>query len=201
MKANKVLKILNVTRPTLVKYVKDGTIRTTTLPNGTYDYNDEDVYLKSGRTKERVSVIYSRVSTAKQKVDLENQEKTLINWCNANGIKIARSYKDVASGMNFDRKQFMSMLDDILEYKVDAVYITYKDRLSRISFDMFQKLFGEFGCKIVVIIDTEDAKSNETEIFEEIISMLHCFAMKMYSKRRKKKLQLIKEDLKNELSV
>ena len=103
--------------------------------------------------------------------------------------------------MNFDRKQFMSMLDDILEYKVDAVYITYKDRLSRISFDMFQKLFGEFGCKIVVINDTEDAKSNETEIFEEIISMLHCFAMKMYSKRRKKKLQLIKEDLKNELSV
>lgn len=201
MKANKVLKILNVTRPTLVKYVKDGTIRTMTLPNGTYDYNDEDVYLKSGRTKERVSVIYSRVSTAKQKVDLENQEKTLINWCNANGIKIARSYKDVASGMNFDRKQFMSMLDDILEYKVDAVYITYKDRLSRISFDMFQKLFGEFGCKIVVINDTEDAKSNETEIFEEIISMLHCFAMKMYSKRRKKKLQLIKEDLKNELSV
>lgn len=201
MKANRVLKILNVTRPTLVKYVKDGTIRTTTLPNGTYDYNDEDVYLKSGRTKERVSVIYSRVSTAKQKVDLENQEKTLMNWCNANGVKIAKSYKDVASGMNFDRKQFMSMLDDILEYKVDAVYITYKDRLSRISFDMFQKLFGEFGCKIVVINDTEDAKSNEAEIFEEIISMLHCFAMKMYSNRRKKKLQLIKEDLKNELSV
>lgn len=201
MKANKVLKILNVTRPTLVKYVKDGTIRTTTLPNGTYDYNDEDVYLKSGRTKERVSVIYSRVSTAKQKVDLDNQEKTLINWCNTNGIKIEKSYKDVASGMNFDRKQFMSMLDDILEYKVDAVYITYKDRLSRISFDIFQKLFGEFGCKIVVINDTEDAKSNETEIFEEIISMLHCFAMKMYSNRRKKKLQLVKEDLKNELSV
>ena len=201
MKANRVLKILNVTRPTLVKYVKDGTIRTTTLPNGTYDYNDEDVYLKSGRTKERVSVIYSRVSTAKQKVDLENQEKTLMNWCNANGIKIVKSYKDVASGMNFDRKQFMAMLDDILEYKVDVVYITYKDRLSRISFDMFQKLFGEFGCKIVVINDTEDAKSNETEIFEEIISMLHCFAMKMYSNRRKKKLQLIKEDLKNEISV
>lgn len=201
MKANKVLKILNITRPTLVKYVKDGTIRTTTLPNGTYNYNDEDVYLKSGRTKERVSVIYSRVSTPKQKADLENQENMLINWCNANGVKIAKSYKDVASGMNFDRKQFMSMLDDILEYKIDAVYVTYKDRLSRISFEMFQKLFGEFGCKIVVINNTEDAKSNETEIFEEIISMLHCFAMKMYSNRRKKKLQLIKEDLKNELSV
>lgn len=201
MKANRVLKILNVSRPTLVKYVKDGTIRVTTLPNGTYDYNDEDVYLKSGRTKERVSVIYSRVSTSKKKTDLENQEKALMNWCNANGIKVSRSYKDVASGMNFNRKQFMAMLDDILEYKVESVYITYKDRLSRISFEMFQKLFAEFGCRIVVVNDTEDAKSNETEIFEEIISMLHCFAMKMYSSRRRKKLQLVKEDLKNELNV
>lgn len=65
----------------------------------------------------------------------------------------------------------------------NSLDITYKDRLSRISFDMFQRLFAEFGCEIVVINDTED-KSDETEIFEEIISMLHCFAMKMYSKRR-----------------
>lgn len=73
-------------------------------------------------------------------------------------------------------------------------------RLSRISFDMFKRLFAEFGCEIVVINDTED-KADETEIFEEIISMLHCFAMKMYSRRRKRKLELIKEDLKNEISI
>ena len=69
-----------------------------------------------------------------------------------------------------------------------------------ISFDMFRRLFSEFGCEIVVINDTED-KTDETEIFEEIISMLHCFAMKMYSRRRKRKLELIKEDLKNEISL
>ena len=65
---------------------------------------------------------------------------------------------------------------------------------------MFKRLFAEFGCEIVVINDTED-KTDETEIFEEIISMLHCFAMKMYSRRRKRKLELIKEDLKNEISL
>lgn len=102
--------------------------------------------------------------------------------------------------MNFDRKQFKLLLDDILSYKVGKLYITYKNRLSRISFDMFQRLFEEFGCEIVVINDTED-KSDETEIFEEIISMLHCFAIKMYSKRRKRKLEIIKEDLKNEISL
>lgn len=34
--------------------------------------------------------------------------------------------------------------------------MTYKDRLSRISLDMFRRLFAEFGCEIVVINDTED---------------------------------------------
>ena len=65
---------------------------------------------------------------------------------------------------------------------------------------MFKRLFAEFGCEIVVINDTED-KADETEIFEEIISMLHCFAMKMYRRRRKRKLELIKEDLKNEIGL
>lgn len=44
-------------------------------------------------------------------------------------------------------------------------------------------------------------KPDETEIFEEIIYMMHCFAMKMYSKRRKHKLEIVQEDLKNEISL
>ena len=46
------------------------------------------------------------------------------------------------------------------------------------------------------MINGSEDKSDESEIFEEIVSMLHCFAMKMYSKRRKRKLEIIQEDLK-----
>ena len=200
MKSAKVLKLLHVSRATLVKYVKNKEIRVVELPNGFYEYNDEDVYRKAGLADERYDVIYARVSTRKQKTDLQNQVKTLTEYCNKNGIKVSKSYQDVASGMNFDRKQFKILLDDVLSFKVSHIYVTYKDRLSRISFDIFKRLFAEFGCEIVVINDTED-KADETEIFEEIISMLHCFAMKMYSRRRKRKLELIKEDLKNEISL
>ena len=200
MKSAKVLKLLHVSRATLVKYVKNKEIRVVELPNGFYEYNDEDVYRKAGLADERYDVIYARVSTQKQKADLQNQVKILTEYCNKNGIKVSKSYQDVASGMNFDRKQFKILLDDVLSFKVSHIYVTYKDRLSRISFDMFRRLFSEFGCEIVVINDTED-KTDETEIFEEIISMLHCFAMKMYSRRRKRKLELIKEDLKNEISL
>ena len=170
------------------------------LPNGTYDYNDDDVYRKAGLASERMNVVYARVSTAKQKADLENQVEVLVNFCNKNGVKVNKTYKDVASGMNFDRKQFKILLNEILDFKVGKLYITYKDRLSRISFDMFKRLFSEFGCEVIVINDT-DEKTDETEIFEEIISMLHCFSMRMYSRRRKRKLELIKEDLKNEISL
>lgn len=200
MKSAKVLKILHITRQTLVQYVKRKEIRVVLLPNGTYDYNDDDVYRKAGLASERMNVVYARVSTAKQKADLENQVEVLVNFCNKNGVKVNKTYKDVASGMNFDRKQFKVLLNEILDFKVGKLYITYKDRLSRISFDMFKRLFSEFGCEIIVINDT-DEKTDETEIFEEIISMLHCFSMRMYSRRRKRKLELIKEDLKNEISL
>lgn len=202
MKSSKVLKILNISRQTLVKYVKNGDIRVVMQTNRQYDYNEEDVYRKAGLSENRVNVVYARVSTPKQKRDLENQAETLINYCNSNGVKVDKVYKDIASGMNFDRKQFRSMLDDVLNYRISSIYITNKDRFSRISFDMFERLFLEYNCKIIVINKIEStAEDDEKEVFSDIISMLHCFAMKMYSRRRKKKMELIKEDLKNELDL
>lgn len=46
--------------------------------------------------------------------------------------------------------------------------------------------------------DVDDNKTIEKEIFSEIINLIHCFAMKMYSSRRKAKMKNIEEDLKLE---
>lgn len=51
---------------------------------------------------------------------------------------------------------------------------------------------------IVLNEDKEKTENEEKEIFEDIISLIHCFAMKMYSKRRKNKLKLIEENLEAE---
>lgn len=165
-----------------------------------YIYNDDDVYRKAGISAERTNAVYARVSTAKQKKDLDNQVQSIIQYCNNNGIKIDKVFKDVASGMNFDRKQFRDMMNMVLDHKIDTIYITYKDRFSRISFDLFERLFMEYNCKIVVInANNEQGENEEKEIFEEIVSMLHCYSMRMYSRRRKKKLELMEEDLKNDM--
>lgn len=127
-----------------------------------------------------------------------NQKKIVESWCLNNGIKISDVYSDIGSGINFDRKEFQRLVDDVINHKVSKIYITYKDRLSRISFDMFKNMFANFNCEIVVLNDVDDAKTVEKEIFNEIISLIHCFAMKVYSSRRQKKLKCVEEDLKIE---
>lgn len=194
MKGKKVLKLLQITRPTLCSYVKKGIIKTKRLPNGYYEYDEESVYKLLGVDRRDV-VVYGRVSTLSQKSSLENQVNSAIEYANSNGYSVSKVYKDVASGLNFDRKEFKSLLKQILDHKIEAVIVTHKDRLTRLSFDMWRELFNEFGCKVIVMNKEED---DDKGIFEDIISMLHCFSMRMYSKRRKKKLELMEEDLKNE---
>ena len=201
MKAHEVLNLLKISRPTLCKYAKEGVIHTVRRPNGYYMYCDEDVYRLMNKSKDRKSVIYARVSSACQKKDLENQIETLRAFCNKNGVVVSDEYADICSGMNLDRKNFQKLLDEVTEYKVKSVYVTYKDRLTRLSFDMFKRLFSKYGTEIVVLNEIDNPKEIEKEIFEEIITLLHSFSMKMYSSRRKEKLQLMEKDLRLQAQV
>ena len=198
MKANKVLKILQVTRPTLVSYVKSGKIKATRLTNGYWDYDDDSVYELVGLKDQRKVVVYGRVSTNNQKKSLESQIEVNIKWANKNGYKIDDVYQDIASGMNFDRNDFKKMIMNVMKRKIKTIIISHKDRFSRISFDAWNEICKEFDCNIVVINNVEN---EEKEIFQDIISLIHCFAMKMYSKRKRKKLELIEEDLKIENDI
>ena len=196
MTSKEVLRILGITRPTLTKYIKNGTIKGTMLPNGRYDYDEESVYKFLNKDVRRKTYIYARVSTSSQRKDLENQVDLLKQFCFSNGYTIDGIYKDIASGISFEKRvDFFSMLDDVIAGKVQRVVITYKDRLSRVGFDLFRHLFLRFNCEIVVISEIGSTKLDSEEIFEEIVSLLHCYSMKLYSKRRVQKIkEAISED-------
>ena len=200
MKYKEAEKILKVNRATIYRYVKTGKLRVTQISEHRYNYNDDDVFKLAGLTEERKAVIYARVSTAKQQKDLENQISTIRQYANSIGYKIDKVYSDIASGMSYDRDEFKSLLSDVLSFKIKTIVISNKDRFSRISFNMWKELFESYNCNIIVMNDDIDSsESAEKEIFEDIISLIHCFAMKMYSKRRKNKLKMIKENLEVEL--
>lgn len=191
MKAKEVMNLLRISRKTLHVYAHNGKIGYTVLPTRFYDYNDKDVYRLLNRDVKRKTVLYARVSTAKQKNDMENQVDQLKQWCFMNGYTINAIYSDIASGISFEkRKGFFEMLDEILDYRVDRVILTYKDRLSRVGFELFKHLFQKFGTEIVVISEIGNPKIDSEEVFEEIISMLHCYSIKMYSRRRNNSIEV-----------
>lgn len=155
MKSKEVLELLQITRPTLTKYVKEGLIKTTTLPNGRYDYDKESVYKLFNKGVDRKTYLYTRVSTPKQKPDLENQINILKQFCFSNGYCVNKIFSDIASGISFEkRKDFFKMLDDIVAGKVERIVITYKDRLSRVGFELFYHLFKKYN--------TEKSRFSET---------------------------------------
>ena len=202
MKSQEVLKLLHITRATLCKYVKNKKIKATMMPNGQYNYDEDRVFELANIAIDRKCVIYARVSTQKQKNDLKNQVQTLRNFANEKGIIVSHVYEDVASGLNYDRGEFQNMVNDIINHQIKIVIISNKDRLTRVSFDMWKQLFKQFHCELIVANEDENKNDNsDNEIFSDIISLLHCFAMKMYSNRRKKKINLIKEDIENEIGV
>ncbi len=200
MRSKEVLNLLRITRPTLTKYVKSGIIKVVRKPNGQYEYDEDSVYAFLNKDVKRKTYIYARVSTSKQKKDLENQIELLKQFCFTNGYTVSGIFADVASGISFEkRKEFFSMLDDVLAGKVERVVITYKDRLSRVGFDLFLHLFQKYHCEIVVMSEVGSVKLDSQEISEEIISLLHCYSMKLYSKRKEKKIrEVLMEDAEGE---
>jgi len=194
MKANEVMKILKIARPTLSKYVKEKKINVSIIKhNNRYLYDPQSVF-KLASNDTRTNVIYSRVSTYKQKNQLINQIKKITDYCSINNISINHTYKDISSGLSLNRKDFDKLLNLIIQYKIENVFITNKDRLSRLSFKMIKQLFNKFGTNIICINES-NTKTEEEELLEELISLLHCFSMKTYSKRRKTKYNIIKKDL------
>jgi predicted site-specific integrase-resolvase len=140
------------------------------------------VYALLGLDVKRKNIIYARVSTYKQKVDLTNQEQIIEEYMNKNGIKVDKVYSDIKSGMSLDRKGFLALLDDVQNNKIDTVYVSSRDRLAQLSYELVVQLFNKHNVRIHIINETKN--NDEQELFEDLMQTIHDFSMKMYSKRR-----------------
>lgn len=192
------MKLLNICRTTLYHYTKDNIIKHTKLSNGYYDYDEHSV-LQFIKKDNRSNVIYTRVSTYKQKNDLTNQINKLQTYCKDNNINIHHVYSEIASGIDLDRTELSKLLDDVFSYKIKNIYISNKDRLTRLSFKTLESLLNKFNTNIIVINNIHN-QNNDNEIFEELISLMHIFSTTLYSNRRKNKINIYKQDIENFIS-
>lgn len=199
MKANEVLKLLNITRPTLCSYVKRGYIKAVKTPTGMYNYDEDSVLafigLKKNKSNTKI-ISYSRVSTQNQKNQLIEQTNRLYNYCISKGIDLNEQISDIKSGMSFERKGFQNLLTQVIQGKVKLVVIENKDRLVRFGYEIIEGIFKYYGTTILVVNEEIDNKSYEQELTEDLISVIHYFTAKSYSHRRA--LNKLKRELENE---
>jgi excisionase family DNA binding protein len=113
--------LLSISYSTLLRWIREGKIRVVTTEGGKYriPYGEIKKYLQ-GREETR-AVIYARVSSADQREDLERQVNYLTNYATAKGYKVVEVIKDVASGLNTQRKGLLRLFKLVEGRNVDIV--------------------------------------------------------------------------------
>ena len=183
---------LNVSVATLQRWDRDGTLKAHRNPKNRRYYTEDQYleYIGQSLEKRRKIIGYARVSSRNQQDDLENQFDFIKQYCNANGIIVDDYISDIGSGLNYKRKKWNQLLNQVMNGEVDTIYITYKDRFIRFGYDWFESLCHQFDTKIIVLND--QTTSPQEELVEDLISIIHVFSCRIYGLRKYKKK--IKED-------
>ena len=158
----------------LRKYADNGTIKSIRTPGGQRRF-EVDEYLRQNTGA--ATVCYCRVSSAKQRDDLQRQVQRMQAL-----YPSAQIIQDIGSGLNFKRKGLRSLLERLLQADQLTVVVSHKDRLARFGFDLIEQLVHHHGGRIVVL-DPYVSTSPQSELTADLLAILHHFACKMHGAR------------------
>lgn len=182
-----------ISNTTLKRWVDDGKIKCNKISDRKFLYLDDNM-----EDEKKINVVYARVSNTSQKDDLDRQIDLIKNYMIYNGYLVDQVFKDIASGMNEDRTDFNKLINLVLENKVSNIFISTKDRLSRFGYNYLKNIFNKYNCNII-ILDNSETKTYENELTDDLLTIIHHFSMKYYSKRRNL-LKNIKKSLENSIN-
>ena len=185
--------LLGVSVKTLQRWDRNGILKANRTPTDRRYYTYEQyLQFKGIQTNNDIRdiVIYARVSTRNQKDDLHNQVEFLKQFCNAKGIIVNQCIEDFGSGLNYNRKKWNKLLEEVMENKIKTIIISSEDRFIRFGYDWFKRFCKKFNTEII-IVNNESLSPNE-ELVQDVISILHVFSCRLYGLRKYK--NQIKED-------
>ncbi len=165
-------KVYKVAEQTLRDWANTGKVEFIRTANGHRRYKIEVV--KEVRKK----IIYARVSSKKQENDLANQVKYL-----QKKYPDYEVVKDIGSGINYKRKGFRRILEQLFKGDIEEVVVTTADRFSRFGSDLFDWIFEQFRAKLT-ILNSRKFKSNSEELSEDLMAIITVFTSRYYGRRK-----------------
>lgn len=192
--------LVGVSVKTLQRWDRDGILKANRTPtNRRYYTYDQYLQFRGIQTENDIRdvVIYARVSTRNQKDDLKNQVEFLKQFCNSKGMIVNQCIEEFGSGLNYNRKKWNKLLEEVMENKIKIIAISNKDRFIRFGYDWFEKFCERFHTKIIIV--NNEALSPNEEFVQDIISILHVFSCRLYGLRKYKNQIKKDEDIAKEL--
>ncbi len=199
----KAAKLLGVAVKTLQRWEREGRL----VPVARTDSNRrlytekqirEFIGLRNVASEPTRLVAYCRVSSAAQKPDLANQRKVLEEFVVAKGLANVEFIEEVGGGLNFKRKRFLALMDEIGRREIKTLILAHRDRLTRFGFEWFEHFAKTNGCELMVL--NQERLSHEQEMVQDLMTIVHCFSSRLYGLRnyRKKLGEALKKDAEHE---
>lgn len=184
--------MIGVSVKTLQRWDREGKLISQRTPTNRRYYTHKQYvdYMGIVQQNKGKTIIYTRVSNTSQKDDLENQIEFLKQYANAKGIIVDEIFKDIGSGLNYNRKKWNKLLEDCMLGVVKTIIIAHKDRFIRFGYSWFEQFLKSNGVEIIVV--NNDKLSPEEEMVQDLISIIHVFSCRIYGLRKYKKQ--IRED-------
>jgi len=179
----KVKKLLGVTDATLRGWADTGKIKSFITPGGQRRYEVSDLFKGPSNVnttvveKPKQGIVYARVSSGKQRDDLDRQVAFLrIKY--PDHIVIT----DIASGINWKRKGLKTILELANKGDIYEVVVAARDRLCRFAFELVEHILSIHNVRITVLNATE--MSPEQELSDDLLSIVQIFCCRRNGKRR-----------------
>ena len=196
--AKTVTKILGVTAQTLRNWDKEDKLKPTYVKSNGYRYYSEEsilAYTQERKTKKNLNVIgYTRVSSKKQKDDLERQKENIEKYLKEK-YEHYEIIEDIGSGINYNKPGLLKLIEKINKKEVDVIVVLYKDRLLRFGFELVEHFASLNNVKIEVL-DKID-KTQDEELVEVLLEIISDTQKKLKGNNKKQIIEQLEEMSKN----
>jgi putative resolvase len=181
-------KLIGRTTNTLQKWDRKGILHAQRSPtNRRYYTHDQYLQYRGVVAQEQgLTIVYSRVSSVAQKLDLINQVTALEVYCKQHSIMVDEWMSDSGSGLNYKRKQFNRLMEMIELGQVRHLIIAHRDRLVRFGYDYFEAFCERHHTEIVVM--NGENLSPEHELVRDLIAIVTVFSARLHGLRSYKKV-------------
>ena len=161
--------------------------------------NTDDVAKEIEAKRDKpVRIIYTRVSSTKQAADLQRQRDLL-----SAAFPDTEVVEDIGSGLNFHRHGFTKLVRRICNDEITQVVVSFKDRLCRFGYELFELICSIHGTTILVygdgIVDPTIVRDDESKLKDDLLSVVNVFVASHNGKRaqvlRKERRRLAEQNI------